>query len=356
MPRLPRALRRSLAGTGLLAVPVSLVVLLASVAFGAVGQQLAMNMLIAMVAVVGMGIYSGNSGIISFGHAAFVGIAAYVTGLLTAPAAIKQQTLPDLPDFLMQLELPLHASMAMAVAVVVLVALLVGIPFSRLSAGATPIATFTMMLMVYIVLVGAKQFTRGSETFYGVPPSSTLLIASLAVLLAMFLARMFKESVVGLRLQATREDDLAAASMGINVAWVRLLAWLTSAAIVAVAGVLMAHELTAFSPKQFYITLQFTLVAMLVVGGQTTVTGAVVGTVVVSAMLEAARRLEITLNGLQIGSVTIDNVFGLQEITLGLLIFSVMIWRRDGLFAFTEVDERILARVKSRKDQQIGAP
>lgn len=351
MRKIPRALRAATIGTGTLAVPVVLVVLLATVAFGAVGEQLSTNMMISMVGVLGLGIYSGNSGILSFGHAAFMGLAAYVTGLLTAPPVIKQQTLPDLPDWLMQIELPFGVSLLVTVLVVAAVGALFGLAFSRLSAGATPIATFTMMLIVFIVLVGAKRFTRGSETFYGVPPSVDIPIAIGCVLVVIFVGRLFKESTLGLRLQATREDEVAASSMGINVARVRFVAWVLSAGVVALAGVLMAHELTAFSPKQFYITLQFTLVAMLVVGGQTTVTGAVIGTILVAAMLEVARRIEILLNGLQLGSFTISNLFGLQEITLGLLIFVVMIWRRNGLFAFVELDERIKGWIATRRSK-----
>lgn len=348
MPTFPRALRSAIVGTGALAVPILLVIGIATAALGAVGEQLSLNMLIFMVGVIGLGLYSGNSGILSFGHAAFMGIAAYVTGLLTAPTAIKQQNLPNLPSWLMSLELPFAASVVVSLAVVATVSALFGLAFSRLSAGVTPIATFTMLLIVHVVVVGAKDFTSGSSTFYGVPASVNIPLAIAAVLAVVFVARLFKESTLGLRLQASREDEVAAQSAGIHVARARFIAWVVSAAVMALAGVLMAHELTAFSPKQFYITLQFTLVAMLVVGGQTTVTGAVIGTILVSVMLEVARRVEIALTGLQIGSFTLSNVFGLQEITLGAVIYVVMIWRRNGLFAFVELDEIVRKRIAGR--------
>lgn len=343
---------RSAIGTGVLGVPVIILVVVVSISLGAVGQQLSTNMLIAMVAVVGFSLYSGNSGIMTFGHAAFIGVAAYASGLLTASPSVKAQILPNLPEWLMKIELPLFPAMLVAMLVVLAMALLFGLPFARLSAAATPIATFTLLLITYVVLVGAKGITRGSETFYGVPPSVNIYIAIAVVLVAVFCARMFRESVIGLRLQASREDELAARSMGIDVSRLRLLAWVLSALIVAMAGVLMAHELTAFSPKQFYISLQFMLVAMLVVGGQTTVTGAVGGTVIVSALLEVARRVEIGLNGLKIGDFTISNVFGLQEITLGALILAVMFWRRDGLFAFDEIDDVFRRRWNNRKQNR----
>lgn len=349
MRRIPRALRAATIGTGTLAVPFIAVVVLVSVIFGAVGQQLSVNMMILMIGVIGLGMYSGTSGILSFGHAAFMGLAAYITGLLTVSPAIKQQTVPNLPEWLMRIELPFFMSLLVTIVVVAAVGALFGLVFSRLSAGAIPIAAFTMMLIVYVVLVGAKQFTGGSKTFYGVPSSVNIPIAIASVIVVIFLARLLKESRLGLRLEASREDEVAAHSMGIRVVRVRFIAWVISAGVLGLAGVLMAHELTAFSPKQFYITLQFTLVAMLVVGGQTTVTGAVIGTILVAAMLEVARRVELFINGLDFNLFGMDSLFGLQEITLGLLILAVMFWRRDGLFAFRELDERIAGWISSRR-------
>lgn len=343
---------RSLVGTGLLGLPLAIVALSAMPLMGPVGNQLAVNFLISLVAVVGFGIYSGNSGIMTFGHAAFMGIAAYASGLLTVSPQIKRQALPDLPAWIRDTQLPLLPAMLIAMVIVLIVAVLFGVPFSRLSSAATPIATFTMLLITFVVLAGAKDLTRGSQTFYGLPPAVNIYVALVAALVAIFVARLFRESVVGLRLQASREDELASRSMGVNVPYLRLVAWVLSALVVAVAGVLLGHELTAFSPKQFYIPLQFMLVAMLVVGGQATVTGAVVGTFVVSLLMEGARRLETSLNGLTIGGVTIQNVFGLQEIILGLLIIAVMFWRRNGLFDFDELDDR-LRLLKTRRAARV---
>lgn len=350
---------RSLVGTGLLGLPLAIVALSAMSLMGPVGNQLAVNFLISLVAVVGFGIYSGNSGIMTFGHAAFMGIAAYASGLLTVSPQIKRQALPHLPAWIRDIQLPLLPAMLIAMVIVLIVAVLFGVPFSRLSAAATPIATFTMLLITFVVLAGAKDLTRGSQTFYGLPPSVDIYVALVAALLAIFVARRFRESVLGLRLQASREDELASRSMGVNVAYLRMIAWVLSALVVAVAGVLLGHELTAFSPKQFYISLQFMLVAMLVVGGQATVTGAVVGTFLVSLLMEGARRLETYLNGLTIAGFTIQNVFGLQEIVLGLLIIAVMFWRRDGLFDFDELDEKLRLlklRRAARAQQRLAKP
>ncbi len=335
---------RALAGSTTLGLPLLAFTAMVALLLGPAERQVTQNFLIALVAVVGFGIYSGNTGILTFGHVAFMGVAAYAAGILTIPAAIKATALPNLMPFLRETELPLFAAAIIALVVVGVVALLFGFPLSRLSAPATPIATLAMLIIVYVVLVGSSDVTRGSQTFYGVPPDVTLLVAFGAAIGAIFVARLFRESRMGLRVRASREDELAARSMGIDVRNLRLVAWMLSAVVVGVAGILLGHTLTAFSPKQFYLTFQFALVAMLVVGGPTTVTGAVGGSFLVSLLLEIARRLEGVFTNLSIGGVTVRGVFGLQEVTLGLLIILVMYRRRDGLFGRLELDELLTAR------------
>ena len=345
---LDRPVVRAAAGTAALGTPLVVLTAVVAVLFGPAERQVTQTFLISLIAVVGFQVYSGNSGIMTFGHVAFMGIAAYASGLLTVPAVIKAQSLPNLAPFLQGLELPLLPAGLVATVVVIVAALLFGVPLSRLSAAATPIATLAMLIITYGVLVGAADITRGSQTFYGVPADVDLVVVLVVAIVAILVARLFRDSVTGLRIRASREDDLAARSTGVDVANLRLVAWVLSAVIVGVAGVLLGHTLTAFSPKQFYFTFQFALVAMLVVGGPTTVTGAVGGSFAVSLLMEVARRVEGALHGASLGGLEIGGIFGLQEITLGVLLLLVMYRRRDGLFGRAELDEVIL-RWRSRR-------
>ncbi len=344
-----RPVVRALAGVTTLGTPLVALTAIVVLLLGPTEQQVTQNFLISLIAVVGFGIYSGNTGILTFGHVAFMGVGAYAAGILTMDPVIKSQALPNLLPFLRDIQLPLVLATLVALVVVALVALLFGIPLSRLSAAATPIATLAMLMIVYVVLVGAADITRGSQTFYGVPPVVTIWVALGVALLAILIARLFRESTVGLRIRATREDEMAARAMGINIPSVRLIAWLLSALVVGVAGVLLGHTLTAFSPKQFYFTLQFALLAMLVVGSRSTVSGAVGGAVLVSVLVEIARRVEGMLSGLTIGDFTLNGIFGLQEVTLGLTIILVMYRRPNGLLGLLELDEVLLRRRERRR-------
>ena len=87
------------------------------------------------------------------------------------------------------------------------------------------------------------------------------------------------------------------------------------------AGAMFAHVLTVFSAKEFYFDLTFSIIAMMVVGGMASVTGAVAGAILVTMLIEILRRLE---NGFSFGFVAVPQVFGLTEIGLSLAILAIL--------------------------------
>ena len=137
------------------------------------------------------------------------------------------------------------------------------------------------------------------------------------------------------------EDELAAASIGVAIVPRRLQAWLLSGLVATVAGILMGHFLTVFSPREFYFAQTFAFLAMLIIGGMATVSGAVIGTLLVTGLIEVLRRLE---EGPQIGPIDLPQVYGLTTFALGICMIFVMIKRRDGLVGFREIEEAIFKR------------
>src|SRR6185369_12844981 len=93
-------LRSALLGGLLLCLPVLVVALILQQMAGIAVQRTATLFLVNLIAVLGLGLFSGNSGILSFGHVAFIGLGAYISGLLTLPLDTKASTLPHLPAFL----------------------------------------------------------------------------------------------------------------------------------------------------------------------------------------------------------------------------------------------------------------
>ena len=329
-------LRAGLAGAVLLAIPVLVAALLLSHFAGIAIQRTYTIFLINLIAVLGIGAFSGNSGILSFGHVAFIGLGAYVSGLLTIPVATKASVLPTLPAFLATTQMSLLPALVITLILVGLFAAAVGIPIARMTGPAAVIGTLGLLLIVHGIIIGAEDFTRGSNAFLGVPRRTGLWTATIFALLALLAARLYRESVSGAQLRASREDELAARSIGVNVTRRRLGAWVVSAVLATLAGVLLGHFLGAFSPSKFYFDDTLALLTMLIVGGQTTVSGALGGTVVVTLTIEILRRLE---GGFDLFGIEMPAAFGLTQAGLCVLILVVMYWRPAGLLGLLEIDE-----------------
>ncbi|MFC2968542.1 branched-chain amino acid ABC transporter ATP-binding protein/permease [Acidimangrovimonas pyrenivorans] len=332
-----------LSGAVLLALPLVALGLVAQWLLPGATARLATLLMIYVIAVVGTGVYTGNSGIMSFGHCGFMALGAYASGLVTINPRILHVALPHLPPMLHGLAgHSLWLGLVAALLVVAVTALVFGLPMARLGGEAATIVTLGFLVIVYVVLVASGNITRGSQTFFGIPsgldPLTVMPIAALSVVLA----RLYKESHSGLALRAAREDDIAATSIGVNIPRERFAAWLLSALLCGVAGALLAHFLGAFSPKDFYFNLTFLLMAMLILGGISTVTGALGGTVVMFVVLQLLRQIE---GGATIAGVHLPPMFGLTSIGGALVILLSMYKLRDGLFGLRELDERFADRL-----------
>jgi branched-chain amino acid transport system permease protein len=301
--------------------------------FGNTGANIATLVLLQMAAVVSLAVFSGNSGIVSFGHSAFMGIGAYVSGTLTMATAAQKSALPNLPDWLAGHEAGLGVSLIAVLLVGLIAGVISGIPLSRLSTGSMAIGTLAFLIIIHTLLIGARDFTRGSQTFYGVPRLTTLWVAFGAAAVAILLARLLRETTLGLRLRATRENEVAAAAIGVNMRQTRFGGWVISIGMVTVVGALYGHYLGAFSPKDFYFDLSFVLIAMMIVGGMTTVTGAVAGTLLLSLVVQVLRLAE---TGIDLGIVTIPGVFGLPQLGLGVALLLTIWLRPTGIAGLRE--------------------
>lgn len=345
-------MREALAGALFLGIPLLAATLAFDLGVGVALQRTLTLMMINMIAVIGIGVFSGNSGILSFGHVAFVGIGAYVSGLLTLPLQTKAMALPNLPTFLAGMQLEFLPALLVTLAIVALIALIIGLPIVRMDGPSAVIGTLGILLIVHGVIVGAADFTRGSDAFLGVRRMTGLWTAASAVVLAVLAARLFRDTITGMQLRASRDDELAAAACGVDIRRTRLAGWILSAVLCGLSGVLLGHFLGAFSPSKFYFDDTLTLLTMLIVGGMATVSGAVVGTIVVTGVIEVLRRLE---GGFDLFGFAMPEAFGLTQAGLCLLILLVMYKRAGGLVPRLEWDE-IVRLARSDRRPSAGGP
>jgi len=290
--------------------------------------------LVNLVAVLGLYVFVGNSGVLSFGNVAFMAVGAYVSALLTMKAAAKSVFLPDLPSFIAALEWPtLPAALAGGIAAALL-AFLVGLPLMRLSGISASIATFAVLVITYAVLGNWTSVTGGQNSLMGLPIYVGVWTGLGWAIAAIVVAFVYQESRSALLLRASREDETAAEASGVNVVRHRLIAFTISGFISGIAGVLLAHFLGTVRVETFYLDLTFLIVAMLVIGGMGSLTGAVLGAVVIAALTELLRQAEI---GLTLGATTIAAPAGTGDAILALIMLLIIIFRPKGIAGGKEI-------------------
>ena len=295
---------------------------------GVVLQREATLALVYVVLVVGLYSFAGTSGILSFGHMSFMAIGAYVTALITIPVGLKSSLLPELPGFIADTELAPLVAALIAGGIAALFGLILSIPLMRLSGIAAALSMFAVLLVVHDVASNWTEVTRGRQTMLGVPTNTTLTAALLWAIAMVVGVYLFQRSRFGLRLRAARDDPVVAQSCGIDVTMERRIAFVLSAFIVGLGGFLYAQFLGTFTPESFFVSITFITIAMLVVGGQYSLGGAVVGAIVFSALSTGLLRLE---QGAYFGPVYIDVGAGLHEVGLAIVLLAILILRPDGL-------------------------
>jgi branched-chain amino acid transport system permease protein len=263
--------------------------------------------------VVGLNLLMGYAGQISLGHAAFFGLGAYTSGVLTATHGIS----------------PWLALVA-AVAVTVVVALLVGIPALKLTGYYLAMATLGFGIIVHILFKELVWLTGGPSGLLGIP---LLSIGGIALdepryyyylvwgmtLGAIAISLNIVDSRVGRALRALHDSEPAARASGVSTAHLKIWVFALSAAFASVAGSLYAHFVTFISPSSFDFMFSIKLVTMVVVGGMASIWGAVFGAAtltVLPELLAVFHDYDIVLFGLILVLVMI---FLPQGLTRGLL-------------------------------------
>ncbi len=304
-----------------------------------------------VILVTALNLSNGFTGVFSLGQVGFMAIGAYVSAILTLPLGLKAVNLPDLPRWLGSVVLPfLPATVAGGLAAM-LVALVVGLSLMRLKGAYISVATLGFLVIVQVVLVNWDALTRGARTFAGVPGYSTVWNVWIWAALTVYVVWRIGASAFGRDMRAARDDEIAARSLGVSVTRARLLAFCLSAFLTGVAGSLWAHFITSFSPKSFFFTQAFSVITMLVIGGLGSVSGSVVGVLVITVMSELLRNAE---RGFDLGFLRLPPLYGASQILMAVLFILVIVFRPAGLLGGREIDVGgILRSISARRRQTL---
>lgn len=318
-----------------LLAPMILVVAISmlSMTGGEVLERKATFMLVNLVFVVGLYAFVGNSGVLSFGHASFMAIGAYTFAILTARVQVKNTLISDAPQFLREADVATIPAILLAALMAAGLALLLAGPLMRLSGLAAGIATLAVLFAVGVVVGRWDRLTGGQTSFAAIRNATDIQSALIWALIVMAIVYVYQQSRFGLRLKGTRDDAVAARSLGISILRERTIAFVLSGAIVGIAGALWAGFLGTITPGIFFIgtgsgtgTVTFFTIAMLVVGGVTSLSGAVVGTIFISGISEGLREIEKA-----------TDVRNITEIALALILLATLILRPKGITGGREI-------------------
>ena len=276
------------------------------------------------IVAVGLNIMTGYAGQLSLGHGALFGIGAY-TGVLLAPKA-------GLPFFL-------------AVPVAGIAALTAGsvlaIPSLRLGSIYLPMATLAGQFIAQYLFLHWVSLTGGAQglvapkiTLGGYRPETHLAlfyITAVFLLLTIWLADNLIRGKIGRALEAIRLNDRAASALGIAVYPHKLLAFAVSSFFAGLAGALFAYATETVTPNFFNLTLSIEFLAVIIIGGMGSISGSLMGAVVMVLVNEALTFLGGWL--MNSGHYTHSGLFmvPLNEFGLGLVIVLFIIFEPKGL-------------------------
>jgi branched-chain amino acid transport system permease protein len=287
------------------------------------------NALVAVAMVVSIYVFVGNSGVLSFGHVSFVAAGAWAAGVLSVPEQEKPAIMPYLFDFLGETTVGNVPSLIVAGLVGAMFALVAGLPLMRLSGLAAGIATFAVLEITNNILRYYEKIGPGLNTFSSVPETTDLTQATLGALVVVVAAFAYQRSRFGRQLRATREDPAAARAVGVSIYRQRLAAFVLSGFLAGLAGGLYVHFLP-INADTVYLDLTFLTLAMLVIGGTTSLWGAVVGALAVSALDSVLANAEAE-GDVDILGMTLDVPDGTRIVVVSALMALVLILRPSGI-------------------------
>lgn len=270
------------------------------------------------IAGVGLMLLVGYTGLVSLGHAAFLGIGAYTEAYFLARGVPFIVTLP------------LSGIMAAIAGVAI------GVPTLRMSGLYLAIATLAFGSIVQHVFSKWSDVTGGFDGLavkapallgYTINTPEALYFLCLAVLLfVLWISANVLRSPIGRAMTAIRDSEVSAQSMGINLALYKTLAFALSAGITGLAGALFAHYVRFLAPDAFDLLLSIQLVTMVIVGGLGSIHGAIFGALFVRLLPQAIAIVRDDLPG------SISRMPGLEPTLFGLILVLSIIFEPGGIY------------------------
>jgi branched-chain amino acid transport system permease protein len=274
----------------------------------------------------GLNVVVGFAGLLDLGYAAFFAIGSYAFAMLASPQ--------------FGIHLPFWIVLFIASGIAAVFGILLGAPTLRLRGDYLAIVTLGFGEIVPQTFLNLSQWTGGPNGIgtldqptifgyrFGFDPLPYYLMVLALIALAVWLANNLRESRLGRAWMAIREDELAAAHMGINTTTTKLAAFAIGASFSGLAGCALASKLQLVSPDQFGFNVSVFILAMLVLGGMGNIPGVVLGSLILSSLERFI--LPQTTNVLHGAGINVD-LTGSRFMMYGVILVAMMLFRPEGL-------------------------
>jgi branched-chain amino acid transport system permease protein len=288
----------------------------------------------------------GFTGLFSLGHAGFMAVGAYVSALLTMTPAQKTMNffLTPIVPWLAEIKVPFILALLIAGLCAAFVGLLIGAPALRLRDDYLAIATLGFAEIIRVLITNAQALTNGAQGLKAIPKySTTWVVWGFAALTAAFLVMLLRSSY-GRTIKAVRDDEIAAEAMGVNVFRVKVTSFVISSFWAGVGGALLGHMITTIDPKMFNLILTFNILLIVVLGGNGSITGSILGAIIVTVMMEALRFLDMPMNLIFFKT---NGLPGLRMVIFSIMLMIVVLYRQRGLMGNKEFSWDMVANLRA---------
>lgn len=282
----------------------------------------------------GLNIVVGYSGLLVLGYAAFFAIGAYTYGMLASPQFGLHYNF--------WVMLPVSALVAAAFGIIL------GAPTLRLRGDYLAIVTLGFGEIVPQVLRNLDKFTNGPNGLvaidqpsigsysFGFDPVPYYYLYFAVICVCLILLNNLRNSRLGRAWMAIREDELAAAHMGINTTFVKLLAFSIGSAFAGLAGVIYASKVTTIGPDDFQFQVSVMILLAIVLGGIGNLAGVLVGGAIIAVLNflvlpQASNWVQALGSRFHIAALQSVDLTNFHFLIFGLILVTVMLFRPEGL-------------------------
>ncbi|MDA3733570.1 branched-chain amino acid ABC transporter permease [Niameybacter massiliensis] len=283
-----------------------------------------------------MNLINGFTGLFSLGQAGFMAIGAYCVGIFTVPLAEREMVyyLEPMHPAIANIQLPFVVALLLGGLVAAFFAFLIGAPVLRLKGDYLAIATLGFSEIIRIVFTNLQTITNGALGIKNIPTITSMWWTFGIMLLFIIFMFLLIRSSYGRAFKSIREDEVAAEAMGISLFKHKMLSFIISGFMAGIGGGLFAALLGTVDPKQFYFTLTYNFLLIIVLGGMGSISGTVISAFLVTAGLEWLRFLDepATLFGVSIPLFRP----GLRMVVFSVILMLVVLYYRKGIMGQNE--------------------